>query len=74
MTTRSRPPRRFLPGSPFNNTEPEPEIERFAVQDRVNHDRYGLGRVVEVETEAVTVDFGTDRIRIESPFPKLMKL
>jgi len=71
---RSGPPRRFLASSPFNHLEPVQEIERFAVHDRVTHDKYGLGRVVQVETAAVTVDFGSHQIRIESPFQKLMKL
>jgi len=74
MEPRSAARRRFLPGSPFNNLHPDPEVERFAVQDRVSHDTYGLGRVVTTETEAVTVDFGTQRIRIGSPFHKLTKL
>jgi hypothetical protein len=74
MTTRSRPGRRFLPSSPFNNVEPVPEIERYAVQDRVSHDKYGLGRVVGVDTDMVTVDFGSAHIRIASPFARMTKL
>ena len=50
------------------------EIERFAVHDRVTHDKYGLGRVLVADTESVTVDFGSQRVRIESPFLKLSKL
>jgi hypothetical protein len=65
--------RRLLPGSPFNN-QPVQVIERFAVQDRVTHDKYGLGRVVTAEEAAVTVDFGSSQIRIVSPFHKLTKL
>jgi len=74
MQTRSAPARRFLPGSPFNNLHVVPEIEEFAVQDRVNHDAYGLGVVVTKENGAVTVNFGTQQIRIVSPFHKLAKL
>lgn len=74
MQSRSAARRRFLPGSPFNNLHPAPEIERFAVHDRVSHDTYGLGRVVTTEAEAVTVDFGAQRVRIGSPFHKLTKL
>lgn len=74
MKPRSASSRRYLPGSPFNNHQPVPEIERFAVQDRVTHDKYGLGRVVKTEAEAVTVDFGSRNIRIDSPFHKLTKL
>ena len=74
MTTRSRSGRRFLPGSPFNNLEPVQEIERYAVQDRVSHDKYGLGRVVVADANMVTVDFGSAHIRITSPFSKMTKL
>lgn len=69
-----RPPaRRHLASSPFA-APVEPEIEEFAVDDRVTHDGYGLGRVVTAEEGAVTVDFGFQLIRIASPFPKLTKL
>lgn len=74
MKQRSAAKRRFLPGSPFNNIEPTQAIETFAVQDRVTHDTYGLGRVVGAEDEAVTVDFGSHQLRIVSPFHKLTKL
>ena len=47
----------------------------FAVQDQVTHDKYGLGRVVTVEDDtAVVVDFGTQQVRIATPFAKLTKL
>jgi hypothetical protein len=49
-------------------------IETFEVEDRVSHDRYGLGRVVDKEHAAVTVDFGDCTHRIVSPYPKLEKL
>ena len=74
MKPRSPAGRRFLPGSPFNNLQPVQAIERFAAQDRVTHDAYGLGRVVTTEDEAVTVDFGSHQLRIVSPFSKLTKL
>ena len=74
MSPRSASSRRFLPGSPFNNLQPVEEVERYAVQDRVTHDKYGLGRVILVEGEAVTVDFGSHQMRIGSPFRKLTKL
>src|ERR1022692_1586504 len=68
-------PRRFLPGSPFNNTAPAAPIEHYEVHDQVTHDRYGLGRVVGVEDDvAVIVDFGGQQARITSPFTKLTKL
>jgi hypothetical protein len=68
-------PRRYLPGSPFNNSEPAAPIEHYDVHDQVTHDRYGLGRVVGVEGDvAVIVDFGGQQARITSPFAKLTKL
>lgn len=74
MKTRTAGQRRHLPSSPFANREAEP-IEDFALDDRVTHDTYGLGRVVGCEDGvAVTVDFGARRLRIASPFPKLTKL
>lgn len=73
MKTPSRPQRRFLPGSPFN-PPPRAAIERFAVRDRVTHDKYGLGRIVGEEDGAVTVDFGSHLVRIPSPFDTLTKL
>ncbi|MEY9877648.1 hypothetical protein ABH931_007172 [Streptacidiphilus sp. MAP12-33] len=72
--TRSEGPKRILPASPF--TRPSaPVPERFAVGDRVNHDKHGLGRVVAVEDEAsVIVDFGSAHRRISSPFSAMTKL
>jgi hypothetical protein len=73
MRNRSGAHRSHLASSPFQ-PEPEPEIENFELRDRVSHDRYGLGRVVGKEHEAVTVDFGNCTQRIHSPYPKLQKL
>lgn len=68
-------PRRHLPTSPFKAPAAVP-VETFAVQDRVSHDKHGLGTVVGVEGDvAVLVDFGTQqRRRITAPYPKLVKL
>lgn len=65
--------RRHLPNSPFA-APVEPVIEVFELDDRVTHDAYGLGRIVSVEAEAVTVDFSGRRLRITSPYPKLTGL
>ncbi|MBT2207850.1 MULTISPECIES: hypothetical protein [Actinomadura] len=73
-----RPPRaaqrRHLPTSPFKPPPPAPPAKEFAVEDRVTHDKYGLGRVVEVERDAVFVDFGTRKVRIPAPYAKLFPL
>jgi len=75
MNTRRAGTRRFLPGSPFNPVPgSEPVPEEFEVDDRVTHDRHGMGRVVSVEERAVVIDFGTGPRRIALPNPKLSKL
>jgi hypothetical protein len=73
MTTRSGAQRSHLASSPFK-PKPEPEIETYALDDRVCHESYGLGRVISHESAAVTVDFGNRTVRIVSPFHKLEKL
>jgi len=73
MTTRSGTKRRHLASSPFQ-PDPEPIIETYAVDDRVSHDTHGLGRVVSAEGGAVTVQFGSQMVRIVSPFSKMEKL
>jgi hypothetical protein len=72
MTT-SPARRRYFASSPFQ-PDPEPIIERFECGDLVNHDSYGVGRVIGVEASAVTVDFRTQTARITSPFHKLAGL
>jgi len=60
--------------SPFQERV-APPVEVFALDDRVTHDRYGLGSIVGVERDiAVLVDFSSEQVRIVSPFPKLTKL
>ena len=44
------------------------------MSDLVSHDSYGLGRVIQVEAAAVTVDFGSCTVRIVSPFRKMARL
>lgn len=73
MATSNGNKRKHLASSPF---QPEPElvIEVYAVDDKVCHDLYGVGRVVGVETHAVAVDFGSRTVRIPSPYRKLQQL
>ncbi|GAA2146600.1 hypothetical protein GCM10009760_36560 [Kitasatospora kazusensis] len=72
--TRTAAARRSLPTSPFK-AQPVAPIENYEVGDRVNHDRFGLGRVIGVEEEvAVLVDFGSHQQRCRSPYAKLVKL
>lgn len=65
--------RRHLASSPFQ-PDPEPTIEQYALNDRVSHDSYGMGRVIGLEEAAVTVDFRTQTVRIPSPYPTMAKL
>lgn len=70
--------RRPLPGSPFNTAEtviPPGETDRYSVDDRVTHDKYGLGTIIGVEEGvAVLVDFGSHKRRLRTPCSKLVKL
>src|SRR5262249_33525631 len=66
--------RRPLSTSPFDVPPAAPPAERFAVQDQVTHDKYGLGRVISVQEEALVIDFGSRRVRIVMPCAKLAKL
>jgi hypothetical protein len=72
MTTPAGP-RRHLASSPFQ-PDPEPTIEQYEVDDLVSHDAYGMGRVIQVEAAAVTVDFRSQTVRIMSPFHKMARL
>jgi hypothetical protein len=75
MSSYRAAPRRHLATSPFNVPDPEPCAERFSVDDKVTHDKYGLGTVTGVEEgTAVLVDFGSHVRRILTPSPKLTKL
>jgi predicted 2-oxoglutarate/Fe(II)-dependent dioxygenase YbiX len=72
MTTPAGP-RRHLANSPFQR-DPEPTTEQYEVGDLVSHDAYGMGRVIQVEDAAVTVDFRSRTVRITSPFHKMARL
>lgn len=73
MTTPQRPRRRHLASSPFQ-PEIEAAVEHYDCGDLVSHDVHGLGSVVAVDPEGVTVKFGTETRRIVSPFAKMEKL
>jgi hypothetical protein len=65
-----------VPGSPFNAAPvAEEPAESYEPRDLVSHDKYGLGKVLDVEGQAaVVVDFGTHRRRITLPCSRLVKL
>ena len=73
MSTASGSRPRHLATSPFA-PKPERPIEDFACDYLVTHDSYGVGRVVNAEAAAVTVDFRNQTVRIPSPFRKMTKL
>ena len=65
--------RRHLATSPFK-PDPKPTIEQYALNDLVSHDAYGMGRVIQLEADAVTVDFRSQTVRIPSPYLKMARL
>lgn len=72
--TKSHAPKRHLPTSPFAPAV-APTPKSFTVGDQVAHDIYGLGRVTDTEEGvAALVDFGSARMRILSPYTKMIKL
>jgi hypothetical protein len=66
--------RRYLPTSPFKPPPEDPPAEQYELDDLVTHDKYGLGRVILVESGAVVVDFATRKMRITAPYPRMTKL
>jgi hypothetical protein len=73
MATSAGNPRPRHVSSPFQ-PQPAPVIEAYAIDDRVSHDSYGLGRVVGLDTGGATVDFRDKTVRITTPFRKMTKL
>ncbi|HEX8508085.1 MAG TPA: hypothetical protein VF635_01105 [Propionibacteriaceae bacterium] len=73
MSPSSSPRRRILAHSPFK-PQPTEEVPTFEVDDRVTHDRYGVGRVSSVNASEVTVDFGENKVRVRTPYAKLFKI
>jgi hypothetical protein len=51
-------------------------VQAYEVGDRVSHDRWGLGRVIDLAADrSLTVAFGDGHTeRLEIPYPKLHKL
>jgi hypothetical protein len=67
--------RRYFPSSPFKPPPAAPPAEQYEVDDMVTHDKYGLGRVILVEGDtAVVVDFAPRKVRILTPFARMIKL
>lgn len=62
MSTRPAASRRYLPSSPFNTDAAPSEPVEYTENDRVSHDRHGLGRVLRTEQGSVVVDFGDGKV------------
>jgi hypothetical protein len=52
-----------LPNSPFR-AQPTAEVPDFAVNDRVTHDRHGLGSVVRITGDRMEVKFGQSTVSV----------
>lgn len=75
MNSASARNRRYLPTSPFKPPPEAPPAEQFELDDLVTHEKYGLGRVILVEGDtAVVVDFAPRKVRILTPFARMVKL
>ncbi|MGV9457002.1 hypothetical protein [Streptomyces sp. NPDC003635] len=72
--TKPAVPKRHLPTSPFK-APATPAPKHFGMGDQVTHDVYGLGRVIGIEDGiAALVDFGSEQVRVLSPYSKMTKL
>ena len=70
--------RRHLASSPFKPPVPE-VVETFVVDERVTHDKYGMGRVEEVsgvgESAMSLIDFGSaGRVKLMHNHAPISKL
>jgi hypothetical protein len=76
MTSRSAVRPSVFPASPFNVAPPPPPpVAPLAIDDRLTHDRHGLGRVIGFESDGmVLVDFGSQVRRVAYPNAKVTKL
>jgi hypothetical protein len=70
MNTSSARGPRHLATSPFA-PKVEAPIAEYTLGDRISHDTYGLGRVTGVEPHAVTIDFGSQKVRVPSPYARM---
>lgn len=56
--------RKVLPTSPFTRIDTTPPTtDGFLVGGRVTHDRFGLGKIVAVDPEFITIDFGGGTVK-----------
>ena len=56
--------RKVLPTSPFQRLDSSPPTtDGFSVGGRVTHERFGMGKIIAVDPEFVTIDFGDGSVR-----------
>jgi hypothetical protein len=70
MPQQSGPARRRPSTSPFHD-QPAEVYDNFELDSRVIHDRYGIGRVVQLHTGRMNVKFGDVVIDIDTRSPKV---
>ena len=70
----SQPAKRpHLPNSPFRAPVPV-QHHQFAVNDRVSHDRHGLGSVIRLEGDRVVVRFREQTVSVSKTSSKIHPL
>ena len=74
MRPRQKPPDRPRPANRPCRSEATPIHPEYAVDDRVTHDRHGLGRVVRVDGDRVNVRFGSQTVSVAVTSPRLHPL
>ena len=73
MPSRQHSERRRPAASPFRSEVAAPTPE-WAVDDRVTHDKHGLGRIVRLDGDRVNVKFGSQTISVAASSPRLHPL
>jgi hypothetical protein len=73
MPLRETSPRPRLSTSPFRSA-PSTAAPDWSVDDRVTHDRHGLGRVVRLAGDRVHVKFGAQTVSVAVDSPRLQPL
>lgn len=68
QTSRPRPA-----ASPFQNESAPVNID-YEIDDRVTHDRHGLGRVVRIDGDRVDVRFGSQTVSVSRSSSRLHPL
>jgi hypothetical protein len=73
MPPRHPAKRPHLPASPFRAPEPV-EHPQFAVNDRVSHDRHGLGSVIRIDGDRMHVRFRDQTVSVAMSSSKVHML